>query len=264
MLVLQSLLHLVPAQVSTQGTAPTATTKLRSTWLFLRGVVLGALLWGCIYGINRIHQASLPQASEISACEHQYDPISNYTHAEAPEIPSTIKDDYLGSRPNVDSIANISLMVEACHEIVDGQGVDDVVNCLAYLAEKENEYLTLPVANSSQTGQPDSRSLDVANGNQSDDGPAPSPNHTSVDAASASSIGTCPGEVIPFHVYWTGPATWRFELLSKHTYIPKIYHAQDYGYGWTKTSAQEPSMKCFVTTQFFNASYHSSSVEISH
>lgn len=196
-------------------TAPTATTKLRSTWLFLRGVVLGALLWGCIYGINRIHQASLPQASEISACEHQYDPISNYTHAEAPEIPSTVKDDYLGSRPNVDTIANISLMVEACHEIVDGQGVDDVVNCLAYLAEKENEYLALPVANSSQTGQPDSRSLDVANGNQSDDGPAPTPNHTSADAASASSIGTCPGEVIPFHVYWTGPATWRFELFIK-------------------------------------------------
>jgi len=33
--------------------------------------------------------------------------------------------------------------------------------------------------------------------------------------ANGSSIGTCPGPIIPFHVYWTGPATWRVEVFIK-------------------------------------------------
>ena len=37
----------------------------------------------------------------------------------------------------------------------------------------------------------------------------------SQELASATSIGVCPGEIVSFHVYWTGPATWRFELFVK-------------------------------------------------
>lgn len=42
-------------------------------------------------------------------------------------------------------------------------------------------------------------------------------NSTAPDVKShtPTSIGICPGEIIPFHVYWTGPATWRFELFIK-------------------------------------------------
>ena len=189
--------------------APTTTTKLRSASVLLRGLALGAVLWGCIYGIDRVHQASLPHYGDISVCEKSWDPISNYTLAEAPEIPSMVRDDYLGIRPDVDTTANITLMVEACHEIIDGRGVDDVVNCLAFLAEKENDYLILPVVNSSQSSQRESRISDAADGSFAGD------KHSSTKAASATSIGTCPGQVIPFHVYWTGPATWRFELFVK-------------------------------------------------
>ncbi|KAL2046416.1 hypothetical protein N7G274_001863 [Stereocaulon virgatum] len=189
--------------------APMTITKLRSATVLLRGLTLGAVLWGCIYGIDRLHQESLPHYDDISICEKSSDAISNYTLAEAPGIPSMAKDDYLGPRPDVDTTANITLLVEACHEIIDGQGVDDVVNCLAFLTEKENDYLTLPIANSSQPSQRESRTSTPADASLAGD------KNSSTNAASTTSIGTCPGQVMPFHVYWTGPATWRFELFVK-------------------------------------------------
>ncbi|KZM24159.1 hypothetical protein ST47_g4705 [Ascochyta rabiei] len=39
-------------------------------------------------------------------------------------------------------------------------------------------------------------------------------------AANASDVGTCPGPIIPYHVYWTGPATWRVEVFIK-SYLDK-------------------------------------------
>ena len=75
------------------------------------------------------------------------------TPPEAPKSAMNPKGGYLGPWPDVNTVVNVSLLVESCAEIVNGTGVDDVVNCLAYLAEKESEYMTVPPANSTQSGE---------------------------------------------------------------------------------------------------------------
>lgn len=124
------------------------------------------------------------------------------------------KDDYLGTRPHVDTVANLTLMVNQCNEVEGGKGVDDVVNCLSYLSN--TDYLSLPAAgNGMRASEQDPRKADFANadghGNTLTRYIPPSLARSPTD----SFTGTCAGPVIPFHVYWTGPASWRVELFIK-------------------------------------------------
>ena len=201
--------------VQPKETLPTTTIQLRHAYVLLRSIALGAVVWGSLYGINRLHQASSRHTSSRSTCEHHYDPFPNATISGVPKVSSATKDDYLGPRPSVNTMANISMIIEACHEIPGGGGVDDVVNCLTYLTEKENEYFTLSVSSSSQIGQSFSQNSGIIHGEPSTSNRPASSNAPSAESASATSVGTCLGDVIPFHVYWTGPATWRFELFVK-------------------------------------------------
>lgn len=125
-----------------------------------------------------------------------------------------IKDNYLGSRPNVDTVADLSLLQSQCHEISGGKGIDDVVHCLSYL--RSDEYLSLPVAGSSlRASEQDPRKASFANADDHENTLSKYDSPSVAKPASASLIGTCAGPIIPFHVYWTGPATWRVELFIK-------------------------------------------------
>ena len=126
-------------------------------------------------------------------------------------------DDYLGTRPHLDTIANMTFLVEHCKEIEGASGVDDVVNCLSILEHGKNEYFSIP------KGGPDARGnkiVDVLK-DSSDEIADDESVDTHDDILAGEEIhpesffGKCAGPVIPFHVYWTGSASWRVELFIK-------------------------------------------------
>ena len=125
-------------------------------------------------------------------------------------------DGYLGIRPHIDATANLSLLMEQCKEVANGKGVDDVVNCLSYLANSEREYLYLPGAGRGmRASEQDPRKAQFVNADGHGNTLSQYVPMLGAQAPSASFIGTCSGPVIPYHVYWTGSASWRVELFIK-------------------------------------------------
>ena len=126
------------------------------------------------------------------------------------------KDDYLGLRPHVDMVANLTMMVEQCKRVDGGKGVDDVVNCLSYLTNSEQEYLSLPGSNKNlRASEQDPRKAQFLDADRHGNTRLRYMPTSRAQPASKESIGTCAGPVIPFHVYWTGSASWRVELFIK-------------------------------------------------
>lgn len=140
--------------LQTRDTSMTVATVTRSTYSLLRSMFIYLVLFGCVYSLMDVYnrEFTVPH-TKSSACEPYLESPANITAPGAPKLAMNPEDSYLGPRPDVNTIANIPLLVDSCAEIVNGTGVDDVVNCLAYLAEKESEYLTVPPANSAQTGE---------------------------------------------------------------------------------------------------------------
>ena len=137
-----------------RDTSITGATVTRSTYSLLRSMFIYLVLFGCVYSVVEFYNGefTVPQGFSLS-CKPYNESPANITPPEAPKLAMDPMDGYLGPRPDVNTIADISLLVESCAEIANGTGVDDVVNCLAYLAEKESEYMTVPPANSTQTGE---------------------------------------------------------------------------------------------------------------
>ncbi len=137
-----------------RDTSITVAIVTRSTYSLLRSMFIYLVLFGCVFSLVEFYNGefTVPHTKSLT-CEPYIESPANITPPEAPKLAINPKDGYLGPRPDVNTIANISLLVENCAEIVNGTGVDDVVNCLAYLAEKESEYMTVAPANSTQIGE---------------------------------------------------------------------------------------------------------------
>ena len=137
-----------------RDTSTTVATVTRSTYSLLRSMFIYLVLFGCVYSLMDVYsrEFTVPH-TKSSTCEPYLKSPANITPPGAPKLTMNPEDSYLGPRPDVNTIANIPLLVDSCAEIVNGTGVDDVVNCLAYLAGKESEYLTVPPVNSAQTGE---------------------------------------------------------------------------------------------------------------
>lgn len=112
------------------------------------------------------------------------------------------KTGYLGARPHVNMHANLTMMLEHCR----GQNMEhrlDIRRCLDYLDTKQKEYLFMPDYKAAQKVPAESRS------------------HKEITASvpqssrSTSNGPSCDGPVIPYHIWWTGPPTWRIELFIK-------------------------------------------------
>ncbi|RDW75347.1 SnoRNA binding protein-like protein [Coleophoma cylindrospora] len=137
-----------------------------------------------------------------------------------PESLVTPKDNFLGKRPHVDTVANLTRLVEECRGSYERiERMPFVQDCLKYLEEGEKEYYYTPPRGERASEQPPTRAeyLDSdGRGNSLSEYPV-------YKTASKSSIGQCNGPIIPYHVYWTGPATWRVELFIKsHFYTQNI------------------------------------------
>lgn len=110
------------------------------------------------------------------------------------------KTGYLGSRPHVNMHANLTLMLEHCRG-KNLEYVRDFRRCLDYLDTKQDEYLFQPAKKAAQQSLTQPRS-------QTDDSPSP-------PQVSPRKPTSCAGPVIPYHIWWTGPPTWRIELFIK-------------------------------------------------
>ncbi|KAF2717978.1 hypothetical protein K431DRAFT_275639 [Polychaeton citri CBS 116435] len=123
-----------------------------------------------------------------------------------------INDAYIGRRPSVDTEADLEHLVKACRGTYDGmEKVKDVSSCLQYLAEEEDEYYYLPEKQDRASAQ-DPRKAEYADA----DGQGNTLSHyPSYKAASEEDLGRCNGPIIPYHVYWSGPSTWKVEAFVK-------------------------------------------------
>jgi hypothetical protein len=125
------------------------------------------------------------------------------------------KDDYLGPRPHVDTEADLHMLVEKCRGTYLGiEKMRNVFDCLQFFANDESEYYQLPEEKSRASVQ-DPRQAEYNNADGHDNSLSKYVSIAEALPANKSSIGTCPGPIIPYHTYWTGPATWRVEVFIK-------------------------------------------------
>ncbi|KAF6218238.1 hypothetical protein HO133_006199 [Letharia lupina] len=202
----------------TKDNASNSTAATRKSYSFARNVIITVVLCGALYCMNGLGGGSSASLDiEAPTCQNSSSVESKIPWPKALNYTSAIHDDYLGTRPHVDTVANLTFLVEQCKEIEDGGGVDDVVNCLSILKHAENEYFSIPKKGlNARASEPD---VEVNHHGHAIAEDGSLVNHHGSFAAgqdkSDSFIGTCAGPVIPFHVYWTGSATWRVELFIK-------------------------------------------------
>ncbi|KAF2713745.1 hypothetical protein K504DRAFT_498541 [Pleomassaria siparia CBS 279.74] len=220
----------------------TEPSKTRAFFTLLKNLTLAALLYIAIYGI--ISLVSNPSVASkgklgIPAFLDKTGPtelikttkaglqvkfasssktVTINPHANVFNRPVTavkIRDDYLGPRPHVDTEADLHMLVEECRGTYAGiEKMRNVFECLKFFADEENRYYNLP-ALSDRASLQDPRKAEYVNADGHDNTLKSYPPVKEAQAANGSDIGTCPGPIIPYHVYWTGPATWRVEVFIK-------------------------------------------------
>lgn len=211
-------------------------TCVRSAFGVLQSVLAAAALYGFLYMAVLVYQTgSLPRSPKdlyksptkvgdsdvLDKPVVELPPISklrvedinpNANWFNRPESSVVPKDDYMGKRPDVDVVANLTRLVEECRGSYEKfEKMYYVHDCMKYLDEGEKEYYYKPAKGERASEQPPSKA-GYLNSDGADNTLAEYPSYK---AASKKSIGRCNGPVIPYHVYWTGPATWRVELFIK-------------------------------------------------
>jgi hypothetical protein len=125
------------------------------------------------------------------------------------------KDDYLGPRPHVDTEADLQMLVDECRGTYGGiEKMRNVFECLRFLDQGQNKYQRIPKEKDRASKQ-DPRHAEY---NDADGYGNTKSRYVDVERASnasKSSLGECAGPIIPYHTYWTGPATWRLEVFVK-------------------------------------------------
>lgn len=153
--------------------------------------------------------ASIPPPSAKLQIE-KINPNANWFNR--PESLVVPKDDYLGKRPHIDTVANLTKLVEECRGSYNKiEKMPYVFDCLKYMDEGEKEYYYMPSQGERASEQPP-KMAEYLNSDGQDNSLAQYPSQKSY---SKSSSGQCNGPIVPYHTYWTGPATWRVELFIK-------------------------------------------------
>ncbi|KAF2091324.1 hypothetical protein K490DRAFT_31226 [Saccharata proteae CBS 121410] len=217
-------------------------SRLRGICTLLRNLLLAALLYACIFGLIQVSRnpsvrpkgklgipAFLGKSGPVdlikatkagvkvkfagSSTSITINPHANVFNR--PDTAVVLRDDYLGARPHVDTEADLKMLVEECRGTYEGiEKMRNVFDCLQFFANDEHRYYTLP----SEEKRASARNPHEAEYNNADGHDNTLDRYLSPsDAvpASKNDIGTCPGPIVPYHVYWTGPATWRVEVFVK-------------------------------------------------
>jgi hypothetical protein len=214
----------------------------------LQSVLVAAILYGILYiGVLVVQRGSFPKSPQelyknpptIRPGSSSSDSVGQSTGVRLPSAklkvelinsnanwfnrPESLvvpRDDYMGKRPNVDTVANLTRLVNECRGSYENiEKMPYVYDCLKYLEEGEKEYFYLPPRGERASEQPPKRA-EYLNSDGADNTLAEYPSYK---AASKNSIGQCNGPIVPYHVYWAGPATWRVELFVKsHLYTQNL------------------------------------------
>jgi hypothetical protein len=220
----------------------------RSCYGVFQSVLVAAVLYGFLFlGVLLFQRGSIPKSRQgllKIASSHKHRPSSSDGNGQStgtrlpspklkvdkinphanwlnrPESLVVPQDNYMGKRPHIDIVANITRLLEECRGSYENiEKVPYVYDCLKYLEEGEKEYFYLPQKGERASEQPP-RKAEYLN---SDGAENTLDEYPPYKAASKHSIGKCNGPIIPYHVYWTGPATWRVELFIKsHFYTQNL------------------------------------------
>jgi hypothetical protein len=151
---------------------------------------------------------SLPPSSKLKV--ENINPNANWFNR--PESIVIPKDDYMGKRPHTDVVANLTRLVEACRGSYENlEKMPYVYDCLKFMEEGEHDYYYIPPRGERASEQPP-KLAEYMNSDGHDNTLDEYPPYKPV---TKNSIGQCNGPIVPYHVYWTGPATWRVELFIK-------------------------------------------------
>lgn len=217
-------------------------SRVRAFFTLLRNLVLAAALYGAIYGIiNMVSDPSMASRGKlgIPAFLDKTGPtelikttkaglqvkfasssktVTINPHANVFNRPVTavkVKDDFYGPRPHVDTEADLHMLVEECRGTYSGiEKMRNVFDCLQFFANDEKRYYSLPEGSDRASAQ-DPHNAEYVNADGHDNTLS---HYVSVEdavPANGTDIGTCPGPIILYHTYWTGPATWRVEAFIK-------------------------------------------------
>ncbi|RFU29953.1 hypothetical protein B7463_g6392, partial [Scytalidium lignicola] len=213
-------------------------SALRNCWGVLQSVLAAAVVYGILYvSVLVIQRGSLPKSpAELIKTPGAKSPSSpsdaagdgaatdippfvnvekidvNANWFNRPESLVTPNDAYLGKRPHIDTVANISRLVNECRGSYERiEKMPYVFDCLKYMAEGEKEYYYLP-AEDERASEQSPQKAEYLNADGKDNTLDKYPAYKS---ASKTSMGKCNGPIVPYHVYWTGPATWRVEAFIK-------------------------------------------------
>jgi hypothetical protein len=125
------------------------------------------------------------------------------------------RDDYLGQRPHVDTEANLQMLVDECRGTYEGlEKMRNVMDCLQFLDQGQDRYQAVPEEKDRASRQ-DPRVAEYNNADGAGNTLSSYVDVATARNASATSTGECAGPIIPYHTYWTGPATWRLEVFVK-------------------------------------------------
>ncbi|OMP88549.1 hypothetical protein BK809_0005268 [Diplodia seriata] len=217
-------------------------SRLRGFCTLLRNLLLAALLYTCILSIINLAKnpssrptgkLGIPAFLGKSGPVDFIKPTKSGVQVKFAGSPSSItinphanvfnrpdsavapKDDFLGPRPHVDTEADLKLLVEECRGSYTGiEKMRNVFDCLQFFANEEHRYYQLPPDGQRASQQ----NPQEAEYNDADGYGNTMSSYTPISNATKptkSSIGTCPGPIVPYHTYWTGPATWRVEVFVK-------------------------------------------------
>ncbi|KAF2224533.1 hypothetical protein BDZ85DRAFT_281116 [Elsinoe ampelina] len=220
-----------------------AGTRLRVVFSLVRNLTLAVLLYSILYATIQLASSpsaraqakqkvptfigSLGQAKaveETNAGHYRVNfeglprTVTINPHANVFNRPSNIvepKDDFLGKRPHIDTVADLNMLVEACRGTYDGiEKMRNVFDCLQFMAQGEDKYFKLPEkADRASEQDPRKAEYQDADGHGNTLHKYPSVKHAKTP--SKTTIGECSGPIIPYHVYWAGSATWRVEVFIK-------------------------------------------------
>ncbi|KAH0247119.1 hypothetical protein KCU71_g23716, partial [Aureobasidium melanogenum] len=125
------------------------------------------------------------------------------------------RDDFFGPRPHVDTEADIEMLVKECRGSYEGvEKMRDVFSCLEFLSGAEDKYYLLP-EQVDRASEQDPRRAEYLNADGHGNTLKQYVSVKDAKAPSKTNLGTCAGPIIPYHVYWAGPATWRLEVFVK-------------------------------------------------
>ncbi|KAF2760189.1 hypothetical protein EJ05DRAFT_275020 [Pseudovirgaria hyperparasitica] len=214
-------------------------TRLRAFCTLLRNLLFAALIYSLIFGVievvrnpnvrtkgklgipavlDKTGPAELVKTTKTgvqikfasSSTKVTLNPHANVFNRPVSAV--ELQDDYLGSRPHVDTEADLQMLVEECRGSYAGiEKMRNVFDCLQFFANQESKYYRLP-AKEARAGQQNPTKAEYVNADGHNNTLTKYPSYK---PPSNESLGACPGPITPYHTYWTGAATWRVEVFIK-------------------------------------------------